>query len=188
MIVVRHEPHFAATLAFLAACTLIACQTGATPRASEERVEPVQGAAREPQAPPREERREPLPPQPPAASPREQVKVGGALLTLEGCELTVDAAGVVQKRRLPMPDGCVFAKSKPGGPAQVETTAGGSTLLVVSSKPLAGRDCDTRVRAVVVGKHGVEISSKEQEISMCGADGPFDTPMFITLAASAKRM
>jgi hypothetical protein len=85
-----------------------------------------------------------------------------------------------------MPEGCTFGKRKPGGPVQIETTSRGLTVLVVSSKPLDGRDCDTRVRALVVGKHGVEVSSEEQEISMCGADGPFDTPAFITLATSAK--
>ena len=70
---VGHNWHFAATLVFLAACTLIACHSGATPRVREERVEAVQGAAREPQAPPREERREPLSQQPSAAAAREQV-------------------------------------------------------------------------------------------------------------------
>ena len=171
-------------LILASACVLCACQTSAEPvaRASiphvvEERIQPVQVAASKPQ---------PSAAAPRASTAREQVSVGGTLLTLDGCQLTVESAGTVQKHTLPMPEGCTFGKRKAGGPVQIETTSRGSAVLVVSSKSLGGRDCDTHVRALVVSKRGVELSSDEQEINMCGADGPFDTPAFITLAASAK--
>jgi hypothetical protein len=170
----------------LSACTALACDNSAgLPTASpsqtvEARVQPVQHAAPAPQP-------TAAPSAPPTASTAaEQVKVGNTLLMLEGCQLTVESSGTTRKHTLPMPDGCTFGKRKAGGPVQIEPTPRGQTVLVVSSKPQGGRDCDTHIRALVINKQGIALSSEEQEISMCGADGPFDAPMFITLAATAK--
>lgn len=46
--------------------------------------------------------------------------VGGTLLTLAGCDLSVKSVGTTRKHALPMPGGCTFGKTKPGGPAQVK--------------------------------------------------------------------
>jgi hypothetical protein len=165
----------------LSACAAVACDSSAAAPSPtqnvEARVQPIQEVARTPS---------PQPTAAASATAAEQVNVGNTLLKLEGCELTVESAGTTQKHALPMSDGCTFGKRKPGGPVQIETTKRGQTVLVVTSKPQGGRDCDTHIRALVIDKQGIALSSEEQEISMCGADGPFDTPMFITLAATAK--
>jgi hypothetical protein len=59
---------------------------------------------------------------------------------------------------------------------------------VVSSRrdEATEKDCDTKVRAVVVNADRVAVSKEKQEIAMCGADGPFDTILFHTLAQSAS--
>jgi hypothetical protein len=173
----------------LSACAVLACASTERPNTTaaqpvEERAQPIQEAARAQPlaaAPPEQ----PSPP-PSASVLNEQVKVGSALLTLEGCQLTIESSGTIQKYALPMPDGCTFGKRKAGGPVQIETTKRGLTVLVVSSKVVGPHDCDTHVRAIVVDKKDVAVSTDEQNIGMCGADGPFETPMFVVLAASAK--
>lgn len=129
----------------------------------------------------------PAPEPAPGPSSPEAASVDGVRLELHGCELALERAGRERERRaLPMPGDCQFAKA--GDAVQIETTQRGKTLLVVSSRPLPGRpgDCDTRVRALVVTPDAVLVSGDEQTIRMCGAEGPFDSPMFHVLAASVE--
>jgi hypothetical protein len=123
---------------------------------------------------------------PPALGKGASATVGKARLALRGCQLEVElSGGRRQSKEIDLPSPCVFVTA--GTQAQVEQTDYGQTLLVVSSKPLDGRpgDCDTKVRAVVVQGEKVTVSSQQQVMRMCGADGPFDTILFHTLAASS---
>jgi hypothetical protein len=113
--------------------------------------------------------------------------VGQTRLVLTGCRLEAELPGAGrQTRDIDLPGACRFVTTTSG--AQVVKTDQGDAVLVVSSQPLEGRpgDCDTRVRAVVLKNDRLSISSEQQVIRMCGADGPFDSLMFHALAASAS--
>ena len=170
----------------LSACAALACGTSTelpntrpAQQPVEERVQPIQEAAPAPQLPA-------APPAAPSPTASEQVEVDGALLTLEGCQLTVESSGTITKHALPLPDGCTFGRRKADGPVQVEPTDRGLTVLVVSSKRVAVNECDTHIRGVVVGKKGVSLSSEEQFIARCGANGPFSDMMFVALAHTVQ--
>lgn len=135
-------------------------------------------------APSAAERAQPTPPPP---SKGATAVVGQARLVLRDCRLEADwSGGERQTKDIDLPGGCAFVTTPSG--AQVVKTDQGDALLVVSSRPLQGRpgDCDTRVRAVVLKGDRLIVSSEEQVMRMCGADGPFDSILFHTLAASAK--
>jgi hypothetical protein len=117
----------------------------------------------------------------------EQVTVGSVTLTLDDCFLSVTApTKPLQSVALDLPSGCKFGE-RADGTVQVENTKQGKTILVVSSKPIAGRDgdCDTHVKAVVIGSGEARISSKTKDSYFCGSRGPFDDALFVVLAASA---
>jgi hypothetical protein len=113
--------------------------------------------------------------------------VGKAKLALHGCRLEVAwVGGAKTTKDIELPEPCLFVTTRAG--AQVVKTDRGQTLLVVSSRrdEATEKDCDTKVRAVVVNADRVAVSKEKQEIAMCGADGPFDTILFHTLAQSAS--
>jgi hypothetical protein len=77
--------------------------------------------------------------------------------------------------------GCRFVTDGHGAP-QIVATARGSTVLVASFAPLPGStQCDTRVRALVIGPDMLDLSVDEQRIRSCWR-GPFDLKMFEILA------
>jgi hypothetical protein len=127
---------------------------------------------------------------PPAEVPHgTSATLGKLQLVLHGCRLEATAAGkATESQDVSLPAPCVFVTE--GERAQVVDTERGPTLLVVSSRPLEGppdpRRCDTKIRAVVVRGDRVAVSSEQQVIRMCGAEGPFDTILFHTLSASAS--
>jgi hypothetical protein len=180
------------------ATALAACSRDTDPRDASKAEAPsaTPTAPRSPQAEPK--------PQPPTSKPGAPTQpndprpiappgkgatavVGKARLQLHGCGVEAEWPGGERRARVvDLPGGCVFVAT--GSGAQVEKTEQGDALLVVSSHPLEGRpgDCDTRVRAVVLHGEGLAVSSEQQVIRMCGAEGPFDSMLFHTLAASAK--
>lgn len=118
--------------------------------------------------------------------------VGKAKLVLRGCQLEVAWAGAAPTTTdADLPEPCLFVTTRSGA-AQVVKTDHGQALLVVSSRRDASseKDCDTKIRAVVVKGDRVAVSrekqEEKQEIATCGTDGPFDTLLFHTLAESAS--
>lgn len=118
----------------------------------------------------------------------EAVNVDGVGLTLSDCTLLVQTSGNTYSIKVDLPSDCAFGK-RADGSVQVESTKQGPTLLVISSKPIPGRegDCDSKVRAVVVREQEVLVSAKMKESYFCGAVGPFDEPIFVVLAATTAR-
>ena len=124
---------------------------------------------------------------PPSAARGLSATVGGARLRLRGCRLEVEwASGTTQTVDVDLPGPCVFVTTAAG--AQVVNTEQGAALLVVSSQPRGGQlpGCDTQIRAVVVRGERAAVSSERQDVTACGAEGPFDSLMFQVLAASSR--
>jgi hypothetical protein len=128
---------------------------------------------------------------PPAASgggeaARERARVGAFTLGLRDCVVEVARDGR-EKVDLPLglPGECSFVRAQSGQVQTVET-ARGTTVLVVSARPLPGsRFCDTRIQALVIRPGAVHASRDEQRIRCCSR-GPQDELMFRVLADSAR--
>jgi hypothetical protein len=117
------------------------------------------------------------------------VVVDDVSLQLRGCELLAHYSdGGRHALNVPRWEVCEFSRASDGS-VQVIRTKRGPTLLVVSSQPdtseTGERDCDTRIRGIVVARSALLLSENEQRIAMCGV-GPFDELMFHVLAKSAR--
>jgi hypothetical protein len=106
-------------------------------------------------------------------------------LRLAGCELTATTPSAQKRVSFDFPDACKFSKDR-SGKVHVATARTGRVVLVEASKPLpsaypGSKDCDTRVRAVVVSGNEVALSEKTSKVASCGP-GAWDDLMFQSLA------
>lgn len=113
-----------------------------------------------------------------------EVSLGSGVLSLEGCRVTFAPwSGPQVTRGVELPGSCQFALGEDRRP-QMLTTSRGVTLLTMSQRSLPNsRFCDTRIRAVIVDRGQLLISTQEQRVRSC-ARGPQDPEMFHALALS----
>lgn len=115
----------------------------------------------------------------------EELYVDGVRLRLQpaGCVLTAVFLDQEHRHRFePFPaSACHFAPDQHGQPWVVPTEHG-KAVLVESSVPAEGDDCETALQIVVVTERGPQLSREIQHVSGCGP-GPWDEMMYHVLAS-----
>jgi len=102
---------------------------------------------------------------------KERASLGSVLLELSDCELAYQSPSQNGTVSLGLGPTCHFIQNRDGGVKVVAVEKGAGILAVGSTElpgePSRGKDCDTRLRAILINDAGVSLSKETGRASLC---------------------